>query len=71
MNEKSGIQLVLLLILFNSIFYAHSASSSSALATSVKYKSPKLDKTIGNRKNKGGSDDDVDGEDDGGKFVEQ
>ncbi len=69
MNSHILIQLLLLLILLNYISYIHSASSPSAFATSFKFKNPKLDKTLTNRKNKGGTDDDTDIDDDGSKSI--
>ncbi len=69
MNLHILIQLFLLLILLNYISYVHSASSSSAFATAIKYKNPKLDKTVTNRKNKGGTDDDTDADDEGSKSI--
>ena len=64
--------LKIFVIFIYSIFYshAHSASSSSALATSsIKFKNPKLDKDMNlpGRKNRLGMDDDLDEEDDGSK----
>lgn len=71
MNLFILISLFISLIILNSICYTHSASSSSAFATSVKYKNPKLEKTVHNRKNKGGIDGDSDGDEDGGKFYQK
>jgi hypothetical protein len=68
MNLYILIQLFLFFILLNYISHVNSASGSPAFATSVKYKSPKLDKALTNRKNKGGTDDDTDGSD-GSKFI--
>jgi hypothetical protein len=65
------IQLLIFFILFNFTSYVHAASSSSAFAGSIKHKSPKYDKTITNRKNKGGSYVDSDGNDDGSEFIEE
>jgi hypothetical protein len=72
MNFYILIQLFLFLILLHYISYVHSASSSSsAFATAIKYKNPKVDKTLSNRKNKGETDDDGDRNDDGGKFIKE
>jgi hypothetical protein len=70
MNLLIFIQLFLFLILLKYISYVHSASSSSAFATSLKYKNPKVDKTLTNQKSKGAADDDTDVHDDGRKFIE-
>jgi hypothetical protein len=50
---------------------AHSASSSSALASSIKFKNPKIDKDKGlsARKNNLGIDTDPDGDDDASKYL--
>jgi hypothetical protein len=70
MNFHICNQLFLFLTLLKFISYGHSASSPSVFPASVKHKNPKLDKTVTNRKSKGGNDDDSDGsDDDGSKFV--
>jgi hypothetical protein len=53
-----------------SIYSVNSASSSSALASSIKFKIPKIDKdkVINSRKSNLGVDNDPDVDDDGSKF---
>ncbi len=49
---------ILFSLIFNYISFVHSASSSSVVFTNtVKYKNPKLEKTVNNWKNEGGNDD--------------
>jgi hypothetical protein len=70
MNLHIFIYLFLFLLLCYYISHVQSASSSSAFATSVKYKNPKVDKSLTNRKNKGVNDGDTDGDDDdASKFI--
>ena len=63
---------VLFLVFFTFLFNtsAHSASSSSALASSIKFKNPKLDKdkNLNSRKTLHGIDNEFDSDDDGSKF---
>ncbi|CAF3937892.1 unnamed protein product [Rotaria sp. Silwood2] len=66
MNFNVSIQLFLFFILFNSISYVYSASSSSVFASSLKHTNRKFDKTITNRKSKGATfGNDLDIDDDG------
>ncbi|CAF0721439.1 unnamed protein product [Rotaria sordida] len=66
MNFNISIQLFLFFILFNSISYVYSASSSSVFASSLKYTNRKFDKTTANRKSKGATfGNDIEIDDDG------
>ena len=57
MNFHLFIELFLVLLPFNYISYVHAATSSSVFTGAIKYKNPKVEKTVSNWKTEVGNDE--------------
>ena len=63
-------RLIVVLWMLSWIPQAQSASSSSVIANSMKYRNPKLDKLAALRKNKGGNDGDLGADEEAGRSLD-